>query len=428
MLTPFSGQFFSGYQETYNQYLQSYRLVTRDLSPVQTSTTELEGLSVRYEESTVVQGLSLLQKAAIGPSAATPIAQYQSISGPTSSSQTAASTILNFIAKRLEADMADGATQEELQSRLEAGLSGFKSGYGEALEALEFGGLLDSKVQQAVDSTFDKVLAGVSELAERYSLVDPVSSEEPPVAEGIDNALLANPPSVNIQPERSRPAEPLGAAMVAYDYESNNSFSFNLKTQDGDLVTIQAHASFSQSSGAVGVSDLVQQASYAHGQQNQAQGFALDVQGELDADELKAINDLLGQVNKVSELFFRGDAFAAFEQALDLGYNREEISRFSLNLKQIQVERVVTTYNNIAKLGQPGGLDSPNSQSSFGSIAQFIDQLQRADEQASYLSSDVYLVRHLAEFISLQDYAKHPLQPRFAAFVQELIEESRANT
>ena len=43
-----------------------------------------------------------------------------------------ASNILGFIERRLQADVADGATQEQLQSRLEAGLSGFKKGFAEA--------------------------------------------------------------------------------------------------------------------------------------------------------------------------------------------------------------------------------------------------------------------------------------------------------
>src|SRR5690606_29478577 len=48
-----------------------------------------------------------------------------------------ARNILGFIERRLQMDIAEGATPEQLQSRLDAGLAGFKKGFAEASEKLK---------------------------------------------------------------------------------------------------------------------------------------------------------------------------------------------------------------------------------------------------------------------------------------------------
>jgi hypothetical protein len=58
----------------------------------------------------------------------------------------------------------------------------------------------------------------------------------------------------------------------------------------------------------------------------------VEVNGELDADELKAIGDLMDKVDSLATQFFAGNAQAAFSAASELGFDAGEIAGFALRL------------------------------------------------------------------------------------------------
>lgn len=79
-----------------------------------------------------------------------------------------ASNILGFIERRLMMDVADGASEEQLQSRLDAGLTGFKKGFAEAEAQLSALSMLSPAVSTDIQDTFDRVLKGIDDLRLRY--------------------------------------------------------------------------------------------------------------------------------------------------------------------------------------------------------------------------------------------------------------------
>ncbi len=62
--------------------------------------------------------------------------------------------------------------------------------------------------------------------------------------------------------------------------------------------------------------------------------FSVSVRGSLSADELKAVNGVLGQVDKLATEFFSGDYAGAFADASTLGFDSKQIARVSLDLTQ----------------------------------------------------------------------------------------------
>jgi hypothetical protein len=58
------------------------------------------------------------------------------------------------------------------------------------------------------------------------------------------------------------------------------------------------------------------------------------VQGSLNADELKAVNDVLGQVNTLATQFFAGNLAQAFASAATLGVDPTEIAGLALHLSE----------------------------------------------------------------------------------------------
>jgi hypothetical protein len=61
-------------------------------------------------------------------------------------------------------------------------------------------------------------------------------------------------------------------------------------------------------------------------------GVKIDVDGDLNEDELKAIDDLLGKVDDIATQFFSGDVQAAFSAADSLGVDSDQIAGYRLNL------------------------------------------------------------------------------------------------
>src|SRR5690606_36648763 len=84
------------------------------------------------------------------------------------SAEKVAGNILGFIERRLLLDAQEGATPEQLQSRLEAGLSRFKQGFAEAREKLEALNLLSEGVAADIGRTYDLVLEGIDALRARF--------------------------------------------------------------------------------------------------------------------------------------------------------------------------------------------------------------------------------------------------------------------
>ncbi len=145
----------------------------------------------------------------------------------------------------------------------------------------------------------------------------------------------------------------LGGAAAVYQsvsVERDASFDLSIETADGDIATI----SFTQS----------QSFSAAGSAQRTGGGLALALQssrsdntdmqiavtGELDAQELASINDLMKQVGGVAEDFFAGDLKQAIKAAaaIGIGGQSDTLSAFSFDLQSQEVRRAVTVYESVA--------------------------------------------------------------------------------
>lgn len=282
----------------------------------------------------------------------------------------AASNILGFIAQRLGLDAADGADTEVLQSRLEAGLEGFLKGYMEAREQLAGLGQLNGDVKDAVEKTYKDVLEGVAALAEEYGLVNPAESylkDLEQEASDVDVSEIQQ--TVNA-----------GAFNLSAEQTQARSFEFEVKTAEGDIVLIRALA---EQNGSAAYSEGDNNRSLT-GSSTYSSQFSFTVQGELNQEEVTAINDLLSQVSSISSSFYGGDLEGAFEEALNLGFDDEQIVAFSLNLSMSTYTRVENSYGEVAKQDHPGqrypeaaGLETSHVEARVARMAVFIQQLEQ---------------------------------------------------
>lgn len=382
---------------------------------------------------------------------------------PESNRTDAANTILAFIQQQLAFDLADGADDASLQSRLQAGLDGFMQGYSEAADQL--GGLtsLPAEVAAQIEKTFNDVLQGVSDIAAKLGLQDPttdlerkaaaVTAPAAPASSTITTAtpelslaetfaslldqLSANPEldtlKTLLQASETFYSEGLSAVEsqpgVSLDRESSQSRSFNLQlvTADGDKVNIRSYGDYGERT----------QTGNGITQYNESSlnNFKLTVEGDLDTEELKAINELLGKVNDVAETFFSGDVTAAFDQALQLGIESDEIARFAVNLQQTSYTRIEgridDSYGKVAAAseqrlsirdGEHGDRHGPR----FGNnpmqmLMGFVKQLEQIRSNAADSGFGVANIEQLSNAIGSQHFSGHPRSQQFGPFMGNMM-------
>lgn len=321
-----------------------------------------------------------------GAAAQAPV-EAAKVSAPSEGALNASGNILKFIETQLLRDLQDGASVDELETRLAAGLEGFEKGFAQAAKQLEEMGFLSEEISADIGQTRELVLSGLDELRSRFITGDDS-------AEGVNDRVQSD-----------SEAEGLSATSIyqRQDSAQKNSFQFSLTTADGDKVTIDAssaRASVTQQYAAQipGLETLLQ---YSEAQSENHQ-FSFSVEGELDEGELAAINDLLGQINALADTFFSGDLEGAFEQAMEVGYDSSEINAFALNLSQTSVQRVTQVYEGVQG-DKPVSTQAPALADRLQPLGSFVRDVLAALETASTFQQPSELLESLTQWFDRSD-------------------------
>ena len=235
-----------------------------------------------------------------------------------------AGRILGFIEQRLQSEQAAGADTAKLQKFLDQAREGVEKGFAEARKILDGMGVLQGKVASDIDDTYQKIQSGFSDLNKRFN----------PEA-----ALVEGSSSIAAYSERfTAQAE---------------SFEMSVTTRDGDRLRIsiaQASANWSQS-GVVASSNGQGSSAVASSQAGSLQigAWQVSVEGELDDEERGALEKLFGQVQELSDKFYSGDLSGAFDRAMALELDGEQLASMSLRLTQTTVRQATDAYSAVAQ-------------------------------------------------------------------------------
>lgn len=235
-----------------------------------------------------------------------------------------AGRILGFIEQRLQSEQAAGADTGKLQKLLDQAREGVEKGFGEARKILDGMGVLQGKVASDIDDTYQKIQNGFSDLSKLFSP---------------DAALVEGSSSIAAYSERF-------AAQA-------ETFEMSVTTRDGDRLRIsiaQASANWSQSS-VVASSNGNGSSVVASSQSGSLQiaGWQVSVEGELDDEERAALEKLFGQVQELSNKFYSGDLNGAFDRAMALEMDGEQLASMSLRLTQTTVRQATDAYSAVAQ-------------------------------------------------------------------------------
>ncbi|MFT5118274.1 MAG: hypothetical protein ACI9NY_001812 [Kiritimatiellia bacterium] len=282
-----------------------------------------------------------------------------------------AKNILHFIEKRIATETAAGASDEVIEELLQQGLSGFKQGYGEALQLLEDAGDLGDEANSAVSTLHQQVISGIDDLRLSY-----LGESALPAETSAGAFTLSAPSSPVINPSKSdqlisflskdglssnatNPLQDLAALKnenissmldalgnieTTMQYARKESFLFQLTTTDGDSITIQANNQSDFSSPFSMNTDAEHLPVNGSENSNNNSHFAFSIEGELDENETLAIENLLSQVMSLADDFYQGDVASAYAAALALGYDQSEIIGYALELKQTESFKAAASY------------------------------------------------------------------------------------
>ncbi|WP_271411773.1 DUF5610 domain-containing protein [Pseudomonas sp. Q1-7] len=239
-----------------------------------------------------------------------------------------ADRVLGFIDQRLRNEKAEGADPARLQGLLDQARAGIQKGFDDARKILDGMGALGGKVAEDIDDTFSRIQDGLDQLQKTYA-----------------------------QPAQTRqPGGTLAVAGYSERFKAQaETFDLEVKTRDGDRLRIsiaQASASYSRGSVAAasdGTNSLLSASSQSSSLRIGA--WQIEVEGELDDGEKAALSDLLGQVQDISSKFYAGDLAGAFDRAMALDMDGEQLASMSLRLTQTKVMQATDAYGAVAQQG-----------------------------------------------------------------------------
>ncbi|MDO9616085.1 MAG: DUF5610 domain-containing protein [Pseudomonas sp.] len=287
-----------------------------------------------------------------------------------------AGRILSFIEQRLQSEQAAGADTGKLQKLLDQARSGVEKGFAEARKILDGMGVLQGKVASDIDDTYQKIQDGFSDLNKRFNP---------------DAALVEGTTKLAAYSERF-------AAKA-------ETFDMQVTTRDGDRLRIsiaQASANWSQS-GVVTSSNGNGSSVVASSQSGSLQigAWQVSVEGELDDKELAALEKLFGQVQELSNKFYAGDLSGAFDRAMALEMDGEQLASMSLRLTQTTVRQATDAYSAVA---QGGGQAASAVNNSLIEYAQgLLEALRSANQVAEEGTGKASLLELLKGGFSLDE-------------------------
>lgn len=278
-------------------------------------------------------------------------------------------TVMQQVGKRIDQARLSGASDDDLQSMFDAARSGVETGFKQAREQIDAINKLNEPLAEKIDAAEQGIYDGIDELEEN-----------------------------TFNPQ----AEIIKANTVEYAkaYErTNNSFEFELTTQEGDVVKIKAMSNYESYQEALSASGNGKELYASYSEQNNSSGFNLLVKGDLNDDEMAAIESLMSQVNDLADEFYTGDLGTAFDMAMNLTSDADQIAQFSLDLKQSQVSAYEYGAMKGEALGNNGkGYETAKLPKGLADpLANFAQGVKEAYEEASQFANSRSLLENLFE-------------------------------
>ena len=244
-----------------------------------------------------------------------------------------ANNVLKFVQGVISKEKNNGADDDKLKSMLLAARSGIKTGFAEASEVLNKSGLMSDDIKQGIDEAGKLIKQGLATFERSL----------------FNNELQTKVQNENVQQTYKEASR--------YRLTENAAFSFT--TQEGDQVNIRFNSDYLERQAMI-VKESENSLETIHDQSTSlSMAFSMEVNGDLNEDEKKAINNLMSSLQDVSSLFFEGNIEGALDEALDISMNSKQLAAFSMDLQRSETMTSIKKYQkmmpgkDVSELVQP---------------------------------------------------------------------------
>lgn len=288
-----------------------------------------------------------------------------------------AQRIMSHVGNYMEKLQQKGADSERLSAVFDTAKEAVQKGMEDAKEKLDaLGWLTNGGVQQGIDET--------------QSLLDEGF-------EALKKAFLEPAAEVSIASEMS--------------YRREDYSQIQMTTQEGDVVKLNLYALNASAQGEA--ASMSENGLTYSRYESSSQSFAFDfsVEGDLNDDELEAIQDMMESVAKVSDLFYDGDVAGALQKGFDMGFDASQLASFSMTL---QTSQTMKSSQAVSAYGQNGGMRSIQEP-----LGEYRQALEEAVKKTSELFDDY---RQVVESTLSDIMAMREAQAQKMADMQQVFE------
>ncbi len=234
-----------------------------------------------------------------------------------------------------------------------------------------------NKVENGLNQGYQKTLADFSAKEETRDLMSAVDQTHALIRQGIDAIKL-----------KTNDTEGGAYSYQAAAFQESKDLSLKILTRDGDTVVIDIHqaqgqgAHLLEKSNGDGYSINGKQYQYIN------ESLAVSISGNLDEDEISAINQLISNVAELAQTFYASDFEKTLSQATSLGFDTAELSGFALDMGYQRSQ-----YAAMVEQNQPFGRMPFQGRGAEQMPAHIADYLQQAMERTNRLMNDPALAR-----------------------------------
>ncbi|MGQ9659227.1 MAG: DUF5610 domain-containing protein [Thermochromatium sp.] len=307
-----------------------------------------------------------------------------------------ADRIISFVAMGLENARARGKSEEEIQSLYESAVRGAEQGFKEAKEILSNLKVLEGVVAEQVEATEQLTFEGLAKL---------------------------DPSRARAEAQQATAMAATSGLAAAARYRNAEDFSLSLKTREGDTVEIRFSRHLKAQYSLAGVrDDQGNSAAVLDVGRFENTGYLFSVQGDLNDDELKAIQTLVQDVANLAKDFFGGDVQKAFEQAPKVGFDSSQLASMNLTMSRSERYSAAQAYAGTRDLDQPESL-----QNAVRRLGHMMRELQDsvARPELGFLSQPDRAAGDILRGLVQQDdrfiQADTDQQALYQAYVQQLL-------
>lgn len=322
-------------------------------------TSDVQGQQTQALSNLQNKALDALAKAIPGMNAARPSQSDAEDYTP----DKIADRISSFVAAGLQNARAQGKSEEEVQALYDSAVKGAEKGFKEAKDILDSLHVLNGSIADQVAETEQKT----------FDALDAISPSR-------QQAASASTTS----------ASTVGVA-AAQRYQRADDFQLSLQTREGDRIQVSFSRDVAaQASLAMAADDQGNAALSLDVSRSESTGFHFSVEGDLSADELEAIQNLVRDVGDVANEFFNGDVQKAFDQVSGISFDSSQLSSMKLQMTRTEQYSAAQRYQQTQNLSNPeqtksgqllGHLLNGLDQSAQDPALEFLDQARQAISQ-----------------------------------------------